>query len=98
MACGGRGEVGGVKLCRTEEVRVFAADLLGTQLVTRQTGAARRGVYRLWVEQASDIARELSLGFVLDRQSERIMIVASGHGGVEMRNWQTRTPRACAAR
>lgn len=82
---GGRGEAGGVKLCRSEEeVRDFAARLFGLQLVTKQTGEAGKGVYRVWVEQASDIAQELYLGLVLDRKTERIMIVASTHGGVEI--------------
>lgn len=82
---GGRGAAGGVKLCRTEEeVRDFAATLFGRQLVTKQTDASGKGVYRLWVEGASDIAQEMYLGFVLDRKSERIMIVASAHGGVEI--------------
>ncbi len=82
---GGRGAAGGVKLCRSEEeVRDFAAGLFGKQLVTKQTDAQGKGVYRLWVEEASDIKQELYLGFVLDRKSERIMIVASAHGGMEI--------------
>jgi malate-CoA ligase subunit beta len=82
---GGRGAAGGVKLCRDEhEVAAFAATLFGKQLVTKQTDANGKGVYRLWVEAASDIAREMYLGFVLDRKSERIMIVASAHGGMEI--------------
>ena len=82
---GGRGAAGGVKLCRDEhEVSAFAATLFGKQLVTKQTDANGKGVYRLWVEAASDIAREMYLGFVLDRKSERIMIVASAHGGMEI--------------
>ncbi|EBA07567.1 malate--CoA ligase subunit beta [Sagittula stellata] len=82
---GGRGEAGGVKLCKTDaEVMDYAASLLGTRLVTKQTDAQGKGVYRLYVEEASDIAQELYLGFVLDRKSERIMIVASGHGGMEI--------------
>jgi succinyl-CoA synthetase beta subunit len=82
---GGRGAAGGVKLCRDEhEVASFAATLFGKQLVTKQTDANGKGVYRLWVESASDIAREMYLGFVLDRKSERIMIVASAHGGMEI--------------
>jgi malate-CoA ligase subunit beta len=82
---GGRGEAGGVKLCKSEEeVRTYAASLFGKQLVTKQTGAAGKAVYRLWVEEASDIAQEIYLGFVLDRQSERIMIVASAQGGMEI--------------
>jgi malate-CoA ligase subunit beta len=92
---GGRGEAGGVKLCRTEdEVRTFAGELLGRRLVTKQTGAAGKDIYRLWVESASSIARELYLGFVLDRKSERIMIVASGHGGVEIEDLADEDPES----
>lgn len=82
---GGRGAAGGVKLCRSEEdVRTYAATLFGKNLVTKQTDANGKGVYRVWVEAASDIAQELYLGFVMDRTSERIMIVASAHGGMEI--------------
>jgi succinyl-CoA synthetase beta subunit len=82
---GGRGEAGGVKLCRTEaEVRETAARLLGSTLVTKQTGPNGKLVHRLWIEEATDIAQEIYLGFVLDRKTERIMIVASGHGGMEI--------------
>lgn len=82
---GGRGEAGGVKLCRSpEEVQDYAQTLFGRQLVTKQTDANGKGVYRLWVEAASEIKQELYLGFVLDRKSERIMIVASAHGGMEI--------------
>ncbi len=90
---GGRGEAGGVKLCQTEaEVRAFAAQILGTQLVTKQTDAAGKRVDRVWVEEASQIDRELYLGFVLDRKSERIMIVASGHGGMEIEDLAEEDP------
>ncbi|TPE52695.1 malate--CoA ligase subunit beta [Amaricoccus solimangrovi] len=82
---GGRGQAGGVRVCKSEEeVRDFASTLFGRNLVTKQTGAQGKAVYRVWIEEASDIARELYLGFVLDRKSERIMIVASGHGGMEI--------------
>jgi malate-CoA ligase subunit beta len=82
---GGRGEAGGVKLCRSEtEVRDFAASLFGRRLVTRQTGPQGKLVDRVWVERGTTIARELYLGFVLDRKSERIMIVASAAGGMEI--------------
>ncbi|HBG99125.1 MAG: malate--CoA ligase subunit beta [Rhodobacteraceae bacterium] len=82
---GGRGEAGGVKLCRSDaEVRDFAATLLGKRLATRQTGAPGKLVDRVWVERATPIARELYLGFVLDRKTERIMIVASAAGGIEI--------------
>lgn len=90
---GGRGAAGGVKVCKTEtEVAEFAQGLLGQQLVTKQTDANGKGVYRLWVEEASDIAQELYLGFVLDRKSERIMIVASGHGGIEIEDLAEEDP------
>ncbi len=82
---GGRGAAGGVKLCKSvDEVQSYAASLFGRQLVTKQTDQAGKGVYRLWIEPACDIAQELYLGFVLDRKSERIMIVASAHGGIEI--------------
>ena len=90
---GGRGEAGGVKLCRSEdEVRRYAATLFGRQLVTKQTDANGKGVYRVWVEGASDIAQELYLGFVLDRKSERIMLVASAHGGMEIEDLADEDP------
>ena len=90
---GGRGAAGGVKLCDGEaEVREFAASLLGTSLVTKQTDANGKRIDRLWVEQATDIARELYLGFVLDRKSERIMIVASAHGGMEIEELAEKDP------
>ena len=90
---GGRGAAGGVRLCRSvDEVHTFAAGLFGRQLVTRQTDAAGKGVYRLWVEAASDIAQEIYLGFVLDRKSERIMIVASSQGGMEIEELAERAP------
>ncbi|WP_420349564.1 malate--CoA ligase subunit beta [Pelagibius sp.] len=82
---GGRGAAGGVRLCRSEdEVRSYAATLFGRQLVTRQTDSTGKGVYRVWVEAATGIRQELYLGLVLDRKSERIMIVASAHGGMEI--------------
>ncbi len=92
---GGRGAAGGVKLCETEaEVREFAASLLGTSLVTKQTDANGKRIDRLWIEDASQIDRELYLGFVLDRKSERIMIVASGHGGMEIEDLAEEDPES----
>ena len=82
---GGRGKAGGVKLCRNEdEVTDAADDLLGKKLVTHQSGPAGKIVYRLYVEGGVAIARELYLGFVLDRKSERVMVVASAAGGMEI--------------
>ena len=82
---GGRGKAGGVKLCSTEdEVRQAAKGMLGKKLVTHQTGPEGRVVHRLYVEQAVPIERECYVGFVLDRKSERIMVVAAPQGGMEI--------------
>ena len=82
---GGRGKAGGVKLCADENQVWDAADaLLGKRLVTHQTGTRGKVVYRLYVEAATEIAREFYLGLVLDRKSERIMVVASAAGGMEI--------------
>ncbi|NRB00959.1 MAG: malate--CoA ligase subunit beta [Rhodobacteraceae bacterium] len=90
---GGRGEAGGVKLCETpDDVREFAKGLLGTSLVTKQTDANGKRIDRLWIEEATPIDRELYLGFVLDRTSQRIMIVASGHGGMEIEDLAEEDP------
>ncbi|MEM9735621.1 MAG: ADP-forming succinate--CoA ligase subunit beta, partial [Pseudomonadota bacterium] len=66
----------------------------GRQLVTKQTGAAGKGVYRVYVEQGVDIAQELYLGFVLDRKTERIMIVASTAGGMEIEELAEKSPES----
>jgi malate-CoA ligase subunit beta len=82
---GGRGKAGGVKLCRTyQEVAHAAKALLGATLVTSQTGPAGKGVNRVYVEVAEPFTRELYLGFVLDRKIERIRVIASAAGGMEI--------------
>lgn len=82
---GGRGKAGGIKFCRDDEEIWKAADeLLGKRLITNQTGSAGKIIHRLYVEEASEIANEYYIGFVLDRQKERISIVASSEGGVEI--------------
>ena len=82
---GGRGKAGGVKLCSDENAVEEAAEaLFGQRLVTEQTGPRGKLVYRLYVEAASTWRRELYLGFVLDRKSERVMVVASSAGGMEI--------------
>ncbi len=82
---GARGKAGGIKVCSNEhEVWDAADELLGKRLVTHQTGPRGKVVYRLYVEAATSIAREIYLGLVLDRSSERIMIVASASGGMEI--------------
>ena len=82
---GGRGKAGGILLCQSEqEVWTAADEMLGSRLVTNQTGPRGRGVYRLYVESVADIEREIYLGFVLDRATERVMLVASAAGGMEI--------------
>ena len=82
---GGRGKAGGVKLCRTyHEVADAAKALLGATLVTNQTGPQGKVVNRLYVEVAEPFTRELYLGFVLDRKIERIRVIASAEGGMEI--------------
>jgi malate-CoA ligase subunit beta len=92
---GARGKAGGIKLCSNEdEVRQAAKALLGKRLVTHQTGPEGRTVHRLYVEAAVPIEREIYLGFVLDRKSERTMIVASAQGGMEIEEISERSPEA----
>src|ERR1044072_5385918 len=82
---GGRGKAGGVKLCSSEHQVEEAADtLFGKRLVTQQTGPQGKTVYRVYVEGAVAIKREIYLGLVLDRKSERVMVVASSAGGMEI--------------
>ena len=82
---GGRGKAGGIRLYQSEQEVWNAADeMLGSRLVTNQTGSRGRGVYRLYVESVADIEREIYLGFVLDRATERVMLVASAAGGMEI--------------
>jgi malate-CoA ligase subunit beta len=82
---GARGKAGGIKVCTSEdEVRQAAKGLLGKRLVTHQTGPEGRVVHRLYVEAAVPIEREIYVGLVLDRKSERIMVVAAPHGGMEI--------------
>jgi malate-CoA ligase subunit beta len=92
---GARGKAGGIKLCSNEdEVRTASKALLGKRLVTHQTGPEGRTVHRLYVEAAVPIEREIYLGFVLDRKSERVMIVASAQGGMEIEEISEKSPEA----
>jgi malate-CoA ligase subunit beta len=82
---GARGKAGGIKICATEnEVMEAANELLGRRLVTNQTGPQGKLIGRLYVEEATDIEREVYLAFVLDRASERIVCVASSSGGMDI--------------
>ena len=82
---GGRGKAGGVKLCNSDAEILEATDeMFGRKLVTHQTGPEGKGIDRVYVEGAVPIDREIYLGFVLDRTSQRVMIVASSEGGMEI--------------
>lgn len=90
---GGRGKAGGVKLVKTtEEVREFAANWLGKNLVTYQTDENGQPVAKILVEACTDIAEELYLGAVLDRATQRIVFMASTEGGVEIEKVAEETP------
>ena len=91
---GGRGKGGGVKVVKggAEEAKAVASKLLGMQLVTHQTGPEGQKVRRLYVEQGLDIARELYLGLVVDREKRRIAVMASTEGGVEIEKVAAETP------
>ena len=82
---GGRGKAGGVKICDSDTaIHAACEEMFGMKLVTHQTGPEGKGVYRVYVEAAVPIAREIYLGFVLDRTTQRVMIVASAEGGMEI--------------
>ena len=82
---GARGKAGGVKLCQTyHEVREAAQGMLGRNLVTSQTGPEGKPVQRVYVEVADSFEKEFYLGFVLDRKAERIRVIASREGGMEI--------------
>ncbi|MEQ9022050.1 MAG: ADP-forming succinate--CoA ligase subunit beta, partial [Pseudomonadales bacterium] len=90
---GGRGKAGGVKLVSSkEEVDAFARQWLGNRLVTYQTDAKGQPVSRILVEPCTDIADELYLGGVVDRGTQRIVIMASTEGGVEIEKVAEETP------
>ena len=90
---GGRGKGGGVKLANgAEEVQKYANDIYGMNLITHQTGPEGKCVQRLLIEEASDIARELYAGIVLDRSSGKFVFMVSSEGGVEIEKVASETP------
>ena len=90
---GARGKAGGIRICTTDnEVSDAAESMLGRKLVTHQTGPKGKLVSRLYVEETVDIRQELYLGIVLDRKSERVMIVASASGGMEIEEIAEKQP------
>lgn len=82
---GARGKAGGVKICKTyEEVEEAAENMLGRRLVTHQTGPAGKVCLRLYVEAGTQIAKELYFSLLVDRAHERIVMVGSAEGGMEI--------------
>jgi len=90
---GGRGKGGGVKLARSiDEVRRLAGQILGMQLVTHQTGPQGQKVRRLLVEEGAAISTELYVGMVVDRGTQRVCLMASSEGGMDIEEVAARTP------
>ena len=90
---GGRGKGGGVKVAKSkEEVREWSGKILGMQLVTHQTGPIGQKVRRLLIEEGADIAKELYVGMVVDRGSQRVCLMASSEGGMDIEEVAARTP------
>ncbi|SHE20394.1 malate--CoA ligase subunit beta [methanotrophic endosymbiont of Bathymodiolus puteoserpentis (Logatchev)] len=92
---GARGKAGGVKICSTlEEVELAAEAMLGKRMVTHQTGPAGKVCLRLYVEAGTDIAKELYFSFLVDRSHERIVMVGSAQGGMEIEDLAENNPDA----
>ena len=90
---GGRGKGGGVKVAKSlAEVRDLAGRILGMQLVTHQTGPKGQKVRRLLIEEGADISKELYVGMVVDRATQRVTLMASSEGGMDIEEVAARTP------
>ncbi len=90
---GGRGKGGGVKLAKSiDEVRSRAKEILGMQLVTHQTGPEGQKVRRLLIEEGADIRKELYAGMVVDRGTQKVVLMASSEGGMDIEEVAAKTP------
>src|SRR5262245_43460686 len=90
---GGRGKGGAVKLAKSlDEVKQHAGQILGMQLKSHQTGPAGQKVRRLLIEEGADIRKELYLGMVVDRGSQRVALMASSEGGMDIEEVAAKTP------
>src|SRR5262249_45064862 len=90
---GGRGKGGGVKVAKSlEDVRDKAGQILGMQLVTHQTGPGGQKVRRLLIEEGADIKKELYVGMVVDRGTQKIVLMASSEGGMDIEEVAAKTP------
>jgi len=96
---GGRGKAGGVRVCKSVgEVEQAAADLLGSMLVTKQTGEAGKEVRKVYVEEGLDIASEYYLSLLVDRGSESVSFVVSPAGGMDIEDVATKSPERILTR
>jgi len=92
---GGRGKGGGVKVARDpDQAEQLAGQMLGMTLVTHQTGPEGRKVQKVYIEQGLDIRRELYLGIVIDRQTGKVVFMASAAGGMEIEEVAAKNPEA----
>lgn len=90
---GGRGKAGGVKVAKNlDEVRTYAEEILGKTLVTHQTGPEGKEVKRLLIEEGCDIKKEYYVGLVVDRSTDRVVLMASEEGGTEIEEVAEKTP------
>ena len=90
---GGRGKAGGVKLARSaDEVRQYASDMLGTQLVTHQSGPEGLPVNVVYIEEGSEIERELYLSMLVDREASQVAFIASAAGGMDIEQVAVESP------
>ena len=90
---GGRGKAGGVKVVKSlDDVQTEATRLLGSTLVTHQTGPAGKEVRRLYIEEGSSIARELYLSILVDRETSRVSFIVSTEGGMDIEEVARKTP------
>ncbi len=92
---GARGKAGGIKICKThDEVTEASEALLGKRLVTHQTGPGGKQCLRLYVEAGTDIAKEIYFSLLIDRAQERIVMVGSAQGGMEIEELAENNPEA----
>lgn len=94
---GGRGKAGGVRVCKSlDEVKAAAVALLGSTLVTKQTGEAGKEVGKVYIEEGLDIAREFYMSLLVDRQAECVSFVVSPAGGMDIEEVAASQPEKIA--
>ncbi|HEU5178326.1 MAG TPA: ATP-grasp domain-containing protein, partial [Burkholderiales bacterium] len=91
---GGRGKGGGVKVAKSiDEVKKLSSQILGMQLKTHQTGPEGQKVRRLLIEEGADIKKELYVGMVVDRGTQKVVLMASSEGGMDIEEVAAKTPQ-----